>query len=114
MYNSQLTTFVQVADSGSFNKAAEALYISSTAVIKQINALEKHLDLTLFSRTNHGHCPDRVRADHLQAREKAVCLFGKSDCGGPSGRGRGGHNLLRGDVHPQPLQTIYGPLVPGQ
>ena len=95
MYNSQLTTFVQVADSGSFNKAAEALYISSTAVIKQ-------------------HCPDRVRADHLQAREKAVCLFGKSDCGGPSGRGRGGHNLLRGDVHPQPLQTIYGPLVPGQ
>ena len=36
MYNSQLTTFVQVADSGSFNKAAEALYISSTAVIKQI------------------------------------------------------------------------------
>ena len=54
MYNSQLTTFVQVADSGSFNKAAEALYISSTAVIKQINALEKHLDLTLFSRTNHG------------------------------------------------------------
>ena len=112
MYNSQLTTFVQVADSGSFNKAAEALYISSTAVIKQINALEKHLDLTLFSRTNHG--PDRVRADHLQAREKAVCLFGKRDCGGPSGRGRGGHNLLRGDVHPQPLQTIYGPLVPGQ
>ena len=108
MYNSQLTTFVQVADSGSFNKAAEALYISSTAVIKQINALEKHLDLTLFSRTNHGI------ADHLQAREKAVCLFGKSDCGGPSGRGRGGHNLLRGDVHPQPLQTIYGPLVPGQ
>ena len=40
MYNSQLTTFVQVADSGSFNKAAEALYISSTAVIKQINALK--------------------------------------------------------------------------
>ena len=46
MYNSQLTTFVQVADSGSFNKAAEALYISSTAVIKQINALEKHLGPT--------------------------------------------------------------------
>lgn len=114
MYNSQLTTFVQVADSGSFNKAAEALYISSTAVIKQINALEKHLDLTLFSRTNHGIALTESGADHLQAREKAVCLFGKSDCGGPSGRGRGGHNLLRGDVHPQPLQTIYGPLVPGQ
>lgn len=54
MYNSQLNAFVQVADSGSFNQAAEHLYISSTAVIKQINALEKHLDLKLFHRTNHG------------------------------------------------------------
>ena len=54
MYNPQLDAFVQVADCGSFNKAAEALYLSSTAVIKQINALEKHLDLQLVFRTNHG------------------------------------------------------------
>ena len=39
MYNRQLAAFVQVADSGSFNKAAERLFLSSTAVIKQINAL---------------------------------------------------------------------------
>lgn len=56
MYNSQLTTFVQVADSGSFNKAAEALYISSTAVIKQINALEKHLDLCLENSDRKSPC----------------------------------------------------------
>lgn len=54
MYHPQLTAFLQVADKGSFNQAAEGLYISSTAVIKQINALEKRLDLTLFRRTNHG------------------------------------------------------------
>ena len=54
MYNPQLDAFVQVADCGSFNKAAEALYLSSTAVIKQINALEKHLGLQLVFRTNHG------------------------------------------------------------
>ena len=54
MYNSQLTTFVQVADSGSFNKAAEALYISSTAVIKQINSLENNLGVQLFARTHRG------------------------------------------------------------
>ena len=54
MYNPQLDAFVQVADCGSFNKAAEELYLSSTAVIKQINALEKHLDLQLVFRTNHG------------------------------------------------------------
>ncbi len=54
MYNPQLTTFVCVADNGSFNKAAEKLFISSTAVMRQINSLEAHLGLRLFDRTNHG------------------------------------------------------------
>lgn len=54
MFNSQLTAFVCVADSGSFNKAAEKLFISSTAVMKQINALEKHLDIRLLERTSRG------------------------------------------------------------
>ncbi len=54
MFNSHLTAFVCVADSGSFNKAAEKMFISSTAVMKQINALEKHLEMKLFDRTNHG------------------------------------------------------------
>lgn len=54
MFNSQLTAFVCAADSGSFSKAAETLYISSTAVMKQINALEKHLELTLLERSSRG------------------------------------------------------------
>ena len=54
MYNQLLTTFVCVADNGSFNKAAEELFISSTAVMKQINSLENHLELKLLERTNHG------------------------------------------------------------
>ena len=54
LYNSLLTAFVRVADSGSFNKAAEALYVSPPAVMKQINALETHLDMKLLERTNHG------------------------------------------------------------
>lgn len=45
MYNSQLTVFVCVADCGSFSKAAEKLFLSVTAVMKQINSLEKHLNL---------------------------------------------------------------------
>ena len=40
MYNPQLDTFIRVADAGSFNRAAEAMYISPPAVIKQINLLE--------------------------------------------------------------------------
>lgn len=54
MYNSQLKTFVCVADCGSFSRAAERLYISSTSVMKQINSLEAHLELKLMERTNQG------------------------------------------------------------
>lgn len=54
MYNSYLTAFVCAADCGSFNKAAERLYMSPPSVMKQINALEKHLELKLFDRTNQG------------------------------------------------------------
>ncbi len=54
MYNPQLETFICVADTGSFSKAAEQLYISAPAVIKQINSLEDSLKLQLFERTHRG------------------------------------------------------------
>lgn len=54
LYNPQLDTFVCVAEAGSFNKAAEKLYISAPAVIKQMNSLEKSLNLQLFERTHRG------------------------------------------------------------
>ena len=54
MYNKSLDTFLAVAASGSFTKAADSLYISHTAVIKQISGLETHLGVRLFHRTNQG------------------------------------------------------------
>ena len=54
MYNPQLDTFLCVAESGSFNKAAKRLFISPPAVIKQINLLEENLELQLFVRTHRG------------------------------------------------------------
>lgn len=54
MYNPQLETFLCVAEAGSFNRAAERLYISPPAVIKQINLLEESLNLQLFVRTHRG------------------------------------------------------------
>jgi len=54
MYKLQLDTFIKVADSGSFSKAAEELHISPTAVIKQINLLESDLNLRLLARTHRG------------------------------------------------------------
>lgn len=54
MYNPMLNTFLAVADCGSFTKAAKLLYISPTAVMKQMNTLEQHLDLTLIERASSG------------------------------------------------------------
>ena len=54
MFDGRLETFVKVAECGSFTKAAYALFVTPTAVMKQINALEKELSVTLFDRTNHG------------------------------------------------------------
>ena len=54
MYNHQLDTFIMVADVGSFNKAAERLYISANAVMKQINILERNIGFPLFERTHTG------------------------------------------------------------
>lgn len=54
MYNPQLDTFIKVADAGSFNKAAEDSFITPTAVIKQINLLERSLDVKLFESTHRG------------------------------------------------------------
>lgn len=54
MLNPQLITFSCVADCGSFKKAAEKMFISSTAVMNQINALESRLNLKLIKRTSHG------------------------------------------------------------
>lgn len=54
MYNHMLDTFIAAADCGSFTKAAEYLYISPTAVMKQMNTLEKQLDMKLLERTPSG------------------------------------------------------------
>ena len=54
MYNPQLDTFLTAADASSFSKAAEQMFITPTAVIKQINLLEDALGVKLFERTHRG------------------------------------------------------------
>ncbi|MBQ7477621.1 MAG: LysR family transcriptional regulator [Selenomonadaceae bacterium] len=54
MYHPFLKTFLAVADSGSFLKASKELFLSPPAIMKQMNALEKYLGLTLMERTNQG------------------------------------------------------------
>ena len=54
MRTEALTYFVAIAESGSFNKAAETLYISQPSLSRIIHNMEQELNMTLFGRSNHG------------------------------------------------------------
>jgi len=54
LYHSHLEIFIKTADAGSFSKAAESMFITPSAVIKQINLLEENVDMPLFIRTHRG------------------------------------------------------------
>ncbi len=49
-----LETFIRTADCGSFHKASDAMFITPSAVIKQIDALEEETGTILFERTYRG------------------------------------------------------------
>lgn len=47
-------TFIVVVKEGSFTKASEKLYLSTTAIMKQMNSLEANLNVKLLNRTKNG------------------------------------------------------------
>lgn len=54
MLSQQLQVFLQVADCGSFSKAAKQLLVTPASVMKHINTLENRLGVTLLKRSNQG------------------------------------------------------------
>lgn len=54
MYSRELTTFIAVAEQGSFLKASKELYITPASVMNQINKLEALAGVQLIVRTNQG------------------------------------------------------------
>lgn len=65
MINPLLRTFLTVADCGSFTKASEKLFISATAIMKQMNTLEAQLQLQLIQRSPQWNYFNFSRRDHL-------------------------------------------------
>ena len=76
MYDTSLDTFMTVAESGSFSKAASQLFVTPSAVIQQINALEARLKVPLFNRTNKGVSLTK-QGYYLQAECAPYILKGK-------------------------------------
>lgn len=54
MLSQHFCVFLCAAANGSFNKAADKLLISPTAVMKHVNSLESELELRLFERQARG------------------------------------------------------------
>lgn len=54
MYRKELTTFISVAEQGSFLKASKELYITPASVMNQMNKLETDIGVKLIERTNQG------------------------------------------------------------
>ena len=66
MYNPQLETFIKVVDRGSFSKAAEDLFISPSAVIKQINILETKFGFKTSKKNSSRGIFDTSRSIFIQ------------------------------------------------
>ncbi len=50
----QIIYFIEIADTGSFNKASKNLYVSQPNLSKAIASLESEFDISLFNRSNQG------------------------------------------------------------
>ena len=94
VYDPRLKTFLAVCDRGSFSAAAEGLFLTPSAVLHQIRALEKDLGTELFQRTSKGvsltpagslleargrsymHLGDEIRRDvrDLASRDNRICI----------------------------------------
>lgn len=92
-----LATFAQVCRSGSFTKAAAKLYITPSAVMQQIDALEREYGVTLLRRSHHGVAPTDTgayllgeveslqrRADEVLAHLRDMAVGDSTVCVGTS------------------------------
>ena len=69
MLKPALKTFAQVCESGSFTRAAVKLYVTPSAVMQQMDALEREYGAALFTRTHHGVRPTEAGAYLLEETE---------------------------------------------
>ncbi|GIP44751.1 LysR family transcriptional regulator [Paenibacillus sp. J45TS6] len=74
MYSRQIEIFVAVVESGSFNKAADKLFLSTTAVMKQINLLEDQLGVSVVERSNQGISLTPAGQSYYEDAERIISL----------------------------------------
>ena len=111
MYNPQLDTFLRVAEAGSFHRAAEQMYITPTAVIKQINLLEDSLEVRLFERTHRGLALTAAGRSLLQDA-KYIVQYCKDSVVRARNAMQEGANLIRIGTSPMTPAQLLMPMWP--
>ena len=97
MLKPALLTFAQVCGLGSFTKAAARLYVTPSAVMQQMDALEREYGVALFTRTHQGVRPTEAgeylleevramarRSEQVRARLNAIASEDDMVCVGTS------------------------------
>ncbi len=85
----QLTDVIAIAETGSFSRAAERLYISQPSLTSAIKELEKELGLVLFNRSGRGATLTADGASFLPyARSVMMQVQNLTDTFGRHGRRR--------------------------
>jgi len=77
MQVNRLKYFVTVAEQGNFSAAAEKLYTTQSAVSKQIMALERELEVTLFERSHRRAVLTRQGEVVLRHAERVLADYGE-------------------------------------
>jgi len=77
MLKPSLVTFVQVCRFGSFTRTAEKLFITPSAVMQQMDALERDFGVKLLVRTHHGVKPTPAGAYLLEEAQAQMRRSGE-------------------------------------
>ena len=62
----QLRYVITIADTGSMNEAAKALFISQPSLSQAVKELETEIGVELFKRSNRGGYPGRNRISGIR------------------------------------------------
>lgn len=83
MNDQWLKSFILSADYGSFSKAAKASFISTTALVQQINLFEKELGFKVFERKNSGLKLTEAGEEFYQTAKEIIKIYetGKNKAG---------------------------------
>ncbi|WP_054761377.1 LysR family transcriptional regulator [Secundilactobacillus collinoides] len=84
MLSKETQTFLIVAETGSFSKASQQLYLSPVAVMKQINQFETDIGVPLFSRSKRGvtltAAGDNLYRETLKLQKESTAIIDIPAC----------------------------------